>query len=71
MNEEDMKEIMLLLEKAGWQPQLCDTPLPAYEFSKQVSKWDERKAPAAETLKENGNTLKENLKNGKEKGAYQ
>ena len=29
------------------------------------------KAPAAETLKENGNTLKENLKNGKEKGAYQ
>ena len=31
MNEEELKEIMLLLEKAGWQPQLCDTPLPAYE----------------------------------------
>ena len=27
------------------------------------------KAPAAETLKENGNTLKENLKNGKGKSA--
>ena len=27
------------------------------------------KASAVETLKENGNTLKENLKNGKEKGA--
>ena len=31
MNEEELKEIMLLLEEAGWQPQLCDTPLPAYE----------------------------------------
>ena len=31
MDEEELKEIMLLLEKAGWQPQLCDTPLPAYE----------------------------------------
>ena len=31
MNEEELKEIMLLLENAGWQPQLCDTPLPAYE----------------------------------------
>ena len=31
MNEQELKEIMLLLEKAGWQPQLCDTPLPAYE----------------------------------------
>ena len=31
ITEKDVNEILELLEKAGWQPQLCDTPLPAYE----------------------------------------
>lgn len=31
VTEEELREIFKLLEKAGWQPQLCDTPLPAYE----------------------------------------
>ena len=31
MSEKEVKEILELLEKAGWEPQLCDTPLPAYE----------------------------------------
>lgn len=31
MDEKEIKEIMRLLEAAGWQPQLCDTPIPVYE----------------------------------------
>ena len=31
VTKEELREIFELLEKAGWQPQLCDTPLPAYE----------------------------------------
>ena len=31
MNEKEFKETMALLEAAGWQPQLCDTPIPLYE----------------------------------------
>ena len=31
MNEKEIKEIMKLLEVAGWQPQLCDTPIPYYD----------------------------------------
>ena len=31
ITENEVKEILELLEKAGWQPQLCDTPVPAYE----------------------------------------
>ena len=30
-NQEELEDILALLEEAGWQPQLCDTPLPAYE----------------------------------------
>lgn len=31
MSEEELKKILTLLETAGWQPQLCDTPIPIYE----------------------------------------
>ena len=31
ITEKELKEILARLEEAGWQPQLCDTPLPAYE----------------------------------------
>lgn len=31
MTEDELREILSLLEKAGWQPQLCDTPIPLYE----------------------------------------
>lgn len=31
MTEEEITEIIRLLEAAGWQPQLCDTPIPVYE----------------------------------------
>ena len=31
MTEEEIKRILKILEDAGWQPQLCDTPIPAYE----------------------------------------
>lgn len=30
MDEKEIKEIMKLLEVAGWQPMVCDTPLPRY-----------------------------------------
>ena len=31
MDEKEFKEILKILEDAGWQPQLCDTPIPVYE----------------------------------------
>lgn len=31
MDEKEFKEIMKILEDAGWQPQVCDTPIPMYE----------------------------------------
>lgn len=31
ITEKELKEILAQLEQAGWMPQLCDTPLPAYE----------------------------------------
>ena len=31
MNSEDYKDILKILEDAGWQPQVCDTPIPVYE----------------------------------------
>ena len=31
MDEKEFKEILKLLEDAGWQPQVCDTPIPVYE----------------------------------------
>lgn len=31
MTEKEVKEIMALLERAGWQPLLCDTPIPVYD----------------------------------------
>lgn len=31
MIEKEIKEITKILEDAGWQPHLCDTPIPAYE----------------------------------------
>ena len=31
MDEKDYKDILKILENAGWQPQVCDTPIPVYE----------------------------------------
>lgn len=31
MNEEELREMMSMLEAAGWQPLLCDTPIPLYD----------------------------------------
>ena len=31
MDEKELREILKKLEAAGWQPQLCDTPIPVYE----------------------------------------
>ena len=31
MEDKELKEVFEILEKAGWQPQLCDTPIPVYE----------------------------------------
>ena len=31
MTEKEIEEITKILEDAGWQPQICDTPIPAYE----------------------------------------
>ena len=31
VTEEELDDILARLEKAGWQPLLCDTPVPAYE----------------------------------------
>lgn len=31
MSEQEIKEIFKQLEKAGWEPQMCDTPIPLYE----------------------------------------
>ena len=31
MNDEEIQEILKQLEAAGWQPQLCDTPIPVYD----------------------------------------
>ena len=28
MDEKELKEILSVIEKAGWQPELCDTPVP-------------------------------------------
>ena len=31
MNEKELKEIIILLKEQGWQPLLCDTPVPYYD----------------------------------------
>lgn len=31
MDEKEIKEIFKLLEDAGWQPMMCDTPIPVFE----------------------------------------
>ena len=31
MTEQELREVLKLLEDAGWEPQLCDTPIPVYE----------------------------------------
>ena len=31
MTEEELKEILNLLEKDGWNPKLCDTKVPFYD----------------------------------------
>lgn len=31
MNEEELKEVFKDLEEQGWEPQLCDTPVPYFE----------------------------------------
>ena len=31
MNEEELKEILRKLREQGWNPLLCDTPVPLYD----------------------------------------
>ena len=31
MDEQELKDIFDLLEKQGWKPMLCDTPVPFYD----------------------------------------
>ena len=31
MTDKEVQEITKILEDAGWEPQLCDTPIPVYE----------------------------------------
>ena len=31
MNEKELKEIIILLKNQGWQPLICDTPVPYYD----------------------------------------
>lgn len=31
MNSEELDEVLKMLSDAGWQPQVCDTPIPVYE----------------------------------------
>ena len=31
MNEKELKEIIILLKEQGWQPLICDTPVPYYD----------------------------------------
>ena len=31
MNEQELKEIFRLLEEQGWEPRMCDTPVPYYD----------------------------------------
>ena len=31
MDSEELKEIFKLLEEQGWNPMLCDTPVPFYD----------------------------------------
>lgn len=31
MNEQEFKEVLEILEKKGWKPMLCDTPVPFYD----------------------------------------
>ena len=50
MTEKEIKEITKILEDAGWQPHLCDTPIPAYESVHAGNPEDPGQVPPEMTL---------------------
>lgn len=50
MKDKELKEVLEILEKAGWQPQLCDTPIPVYESVHAGNPIDPGQIPADMTL---------------------
>ena len=50
MKDKELKEVFEILEKAGWQPQLCDTPIPVYESVHAGNPIDPGQIPADMTL---------------------
>lgn len=50
MTEKEVREITKILEDAGWQPQLCDTPIPVYESVHAGNPEDPGQIPPEMTL---------------------
>ena len=50
MNEKEIKEILRRLEDAGWQPQLCDTPLQVFESVHAGNPEEPSQIPAGMTM---------------------
>ena len=50
MDEQELKEIMTILAQQGWQPMLCDTPIPVYESVHAGNPVESGQIPADMTL---------------------
>lgn len=50
MDEQELKEIMTILTQQGWQPMLCDTPIPVYESVHAGNPVESGQIPADMTL---------------------
>lgn len=50
MDEQELKEIMTILAQQGWQPMLCDTPIPIYESVHAGNPVEAGQIPADMTL---------------------
>lgn len=50
MDEQELKEIMTILAQQGWQPMLCDTPIPVYESVHAGNPVEAGQIPADMTL---------------------
>jgi len=50
MDEQELKEIMTILAQQGWQPMLCDTPIPIYESVHAGNPVESGQIPADMTL---------------------
>ena len=46
MDEKELKKILNLLEEAGWEPQLCDTPIPFYDLAVHAGDPEDPGTPA-------------------------